>query len=80
VPPEKKGGPAAWRIIDLRLPEKDQIVTPETFGFRLHWQNLREARRSDGSYLLRSNLTGGDPARLWVFYLQLTEWSRRSRN
>jgi hypothetical protein len=34
---------------------------------------LREARRREGSYLLRSNLTGGDPAQLWAFYLQLTE-------
>src|ERR1700681_2424496 len=69
----KEAGPAAWRIIDLRLPEKDQVVTPETFGFRLNWPNLREARRREGSYLLRSNLTGGDPAQLWAFYLQLTE-------
>jgi transposase len=69
----KEAGPAAWRIIDLRLPEKDQAVTPERFGFRLNWQNLREARRREGSYLLRSNLTGGDPAQLWAFYLQLTE-------
>ena len=30
----KEVGPAVWRIIELRLPEKDQIVTPETFGFR----------------------------------------------
>ena len=69
----KEAGPAVWRIIELRLPEKDQIVTPETFGFRLNWQNLREARRREGSYLLRSNLTAGDPAQLWAFYLQLTE-------
>ncbi len=69
----KEAGPAVWRIIDLRLPERDQAVTPETFGFRLNWQNLREARRREGSYLLRSNLTGGDPAQLWAFYLQLTE-------
>jgi hypothetical protein len=55
------------------LPETDQVVTPETFGFRLNWQNLRKARRREGSYLLRSNLTGGDPAQLWAFYLQLTE-------
>ena len=39
----------------------------------MNWQNLREARRREGSYLLRSNLTGGDPAQLWAFYLQLTE-------
>ena len=69
----KEAGPAVWRIIELRLPEKDQIVTRETFGFRLNWQNLREARRREGSYLLRSNLTAGDPAQLWAFYLQLTE-------
>src|ERR1700739_21596 len=69
----KEAGPAAWRIIDLGLPDKDQTVTPETFCFRLNWQNLREARRREGSYLLRSNLTGGDPAQLWAFYLQLTE-------
>jgi Transposase DDE domain len=70
----KEAGPAVWRIVDLQLPEKDQaVVTPETFGFRLNWQNLREARRREGSYLLRSNLTCGDPAQLWTFYLQLTE-------
>src|ERR1700739_362280 len=69
----KEAGPAAWRIIDLGLPDKDQTVTPETFCFRLNWQTLRQARRREGSYLLRSNLTGGDPAQLWAFYLQLTE-------
>ena len=69
----KEAGPAVWRIIDLSLPEQDQAVSPETFGFRLNWKHLREARRREGSYLLRSNLTGGDPAQLWAFYLQLTE-------
>ena len=69
----KEAGPAVWRIIDLRLPDKDQAVSPNTFGFRLNWQKLREARRREGSYLLRSNLTDGDPAQLWAFYLQLTE-------
>ncbi len=52
---------------------KDQPVAPETFCFRLNWQRLRAARRREGSYLLRSNLTGGDPAQLWSFYLQLVE-------
>ena len=69
----KEAGPAAWRIIDLQLPDKDQAVTPETFGFRLNWQRLREARRREGSYLLRSNVTGSDPAQLWTFYLLLVE-------
>jgi transposase len=69
----KEAGPAAWRIIDMRLPEKDEALTPESFGFRLNWQTLREARRGEGSYLLRSNLTASDPAQLWAFYLQLSE-------
>jgi len=69
----KEAGQAAWRIIDLQLPGKDQAVTPETFCFRLNWQKLRAARRREGSYLLRSNMTGRDPAELWRFYLQLVE-------
>ena len=36
-------------------------------------QKLRETRRREGSYLLRSNLTGSDPAQLWTLYLQLIE-------
>jgi len=70
---KKEAGRAAWRLLDITLPGKDQPVTEETFCFRLNWQRLREARRREGSYLLRSNLTGGDPAQLWSFYLQLVE-------
>jgi transposase len=53
--------------------DKEQAITPETFSFKLNWPKLREARRREGSYLLRSNVTGGDPAQLWAFYLQLVE-------
>ena len=70
---KKEAGPAVYRILDISLPGKDEVVTPETFSFKLNWQHLREARRREGSYLLRSNLTGGDPAKLWTFYLQLVE-------
>jgi hypothetical protein len=34
---------------------------------------LREARRREGSYLLRSNVAGSDPAQLRAFYLLLVE-------
>jgi hypothetical protein len=70
---KKEAGPAVYRILDISLPGKDEAVTPETFSFKLNWQHLREARRREGSYLLRSNLTGGDPVKLWTFYLQLVE-------
>ena len=70
---KKEAGPAVWRILEIKLPDKDQPVTAETFSFRLNWQRLREARRREGSYLLRSNLTDRDPGQLWAFYLQLVE-------
>ena len=34
----KEAGPAAWRVIDIQLPDRDQAVTPETFCFKLNWQ------------------------------------------
>lgn len=70
---KKEAGPAIYRIIDIQLPGKDQPVTPESFSFRLNWQRLREARRREGSYLLRSNMVGTDAGQLWTFYLQLVE-------
>ncbi len=41
--------------------------------FSLDRQRLRQVRRREGRYLLRTNLTAGDPAQLWTFYIQLTE-------
>ena len=69
----KEAGQAAYRLIEVQLPGNNQPVTLETFCFKLNWQKLREARRREGSYLLRSNLTDSDPAKLWTFYLQLVE-------
>ena len=49
---------------------KKQTVT---FTYSLDRQKLRVARRREGRYLLRTNLTGNDPVKLWEYYLQLTE-------
>jgi hypothetical protein len=48
---------AAWRLIDV-------AVAPEsaTFTFTLNRNKLRQVRRREGRYLLRSNLCGKDPA------------------
>ena len=44
------------------------------YGFKSSWLKLREARRREGSYLLRSECDGRrSMAQLWVFYLQLVE-------
>src|SRR5208337_3025273 len=41
--------------------------------FALDRKKLRQARRREGSYLLRSNLKSDDPGHLWRLYLQLVE-------
>jgi transposase len=59
---------AAWRLVNVE-------VAPEgaAFSFRLDRAKLRQVRRREGRYLLRTNLTGKDPAELWRFYIQLVE-------
>jgi hypothetical protein len=42
-------------------------------GFALNRKKLRQVRRREGRYLLRTNLCGQDPAQLWQFYIQLVE-------
>ena len=69
----KKEAGRAWHLVEIRLPEARQAVTPETFTFALRRDRLRLARRREGRYLLRSNLTGEDPATLWRYYTRLTE-------
>ena len=63
----------AFDLVDLQWPEPRQAVTPETFTFRLNRAKLRVVRRREGRYLLRSNLSAEDPAKLWEFYIQLTQ-------
>jgi hypothetical protein len=48
-------------------------VRADTFTFVLRKDRLRQAIRSEGHYLLRSNLAGENPAVLWQHYIQLTE-------
>ena len=69
----KKEAGRAYNLVEIRLPAADEAVTPETFGFALRRDRLRRARRREGRYLLRSNLTGEDPATLWRYYTRLTE-------
>jgi transposase len=64
---------AAWRLFDFDLPEAESQDKAATFGFRLNRKKLREARRREGRYLLRTNLCQRDPVELWSFYIQLVE-------
>jgi transposase len=60
--------PAAWRLIEIEVAPRGA-----RFTYRLDRAKLREVRRREGRYLLRTNLTESDPAKLWQFYLQLVE-------
>jgi transposase len=63
----------AFGFVKLTLPKADQEVTPQNFTFRLDKVKLKQAELRDGHYLLRTNLTGEDPAVLWDHYIQLTQ-------
>lgn len=72
--------PAAWRLIDIALPESKTRGANLTFSFRLNRQKLKEVRRREGRYLLRTNLSGREPAQLWQFYIQLVEIEAAFKN
>ena len=65
--------PAGWRLVKVQVPKAGEPVEAQTFGFKLRKDKLRQVRRREGRYLLRSNLSTEDPSRLWHFYIQLTQ-------
>src|SRR5579871_5119337 len=69
----KKEAGRAFGFVKIQIPQKDQEVTRSTFTFHTDKRKLKAAEQRDGHYLLRSNLTGEDPAVLWTRYVQLTQ-------
>lgn len=64
----RQQSPSAWRLVKIQLP------TEETkFGFKLLKDKLRQVRRREGRYLLRSNMPERAPKELWECYLQLVQ-------
>ncbi len=72
--------PAAWRLVAIRVPKKDEQINEQTFTWRLRKKKLRQVRRREGRYLLRTNLTQEDPAKLWQYYTQLTQVEEAFKN
>jgi transposase len=66
---------AAWRLIDIEVAPK-----AATFSFALNRDKLRQTRRREGRYLLRTNLCDREPAHLWQFYIQLVEVEAAFKN
>ena len=60
----KQNAGRVWQLVDVQL-------TP--FAFRLDRQALRDVRRREGHYLLRTNLSSQDPTQLWRMYMRLSE-------
>ena len=69
----KKEAGRAFGFVKIQIPKAGQAVTRATFSFQVDKAKLKAAQQRDGHYLLRSNLTGEDPAVLWTRYVQLTQ-------
>jgi transposase len=69
----KSAAGRASQFVHLQVPAEGQEVTRETFQFHVDKKKLQAAEGRDGHYLLRSNLTAGDPSVLWARYVQLTQ-------
>src|SRR5450631_647747 len=67
--------PTAWRLVTIDLSPSSAM-----FSYRLDRNKLRLARRREGRYLLRTNLTEHDPAKLWTYYLQLVAVEEAFKN
>lgn len=67
--------PSGWRLVEVEVHD-----TEASFGYRLRRDKLRQVRRREGRYLLRTNLTSTDPAELWRYYIQLTQIEEAFKN
>jgi hypothetical protein len=64
----RQQAPSAWRLVKIKLPKDGTKLE-----FNLRKKKLRQARRREGRYLLRSNMTGRPEEELWRFYMQLAQ-------
>jgi transposase len=63
----EKQWPAGWRLVQVEVDGDTRL------HFTLNRDKLRKVRRREGRYLLRTNLTEEDPARLWELYMRLVQ-------
>ena len=63
----KHQSPPAWRLVRV------DVAADGTLDYALRKDKLREVIRREGSYLLRSNLSAQDPARIWRLYMLLVQ-------
>src|SRR5256712_7572130 len=73
----KQQAPSAWRLVQVEIAKSESELS---FKFSLRKKKLRQVRRREGRYLLRSNLTEEQPAQLWHLYIQLTQVEEAFKN
>ncbi|WP_372525765.1 IS1634 family transposase [Piscinibacter sp.] len=61
----------AANLVQVTIPKANAKTA--SLEFELDRAKLRQVRRREGRYLLRTNLGAQEPERLWTFYIQLTE-------
>jgi hypothetical protein len=71
----RQKAPTAWRQVAIDVDPRSPVFT-----YRLDRNKLRTARRREGRYLLRTNLTEHDPTKLWNYYLQLVTVEEAFKN
>lgn len=69
----KKEAGRLFSLVNLKIPDIGEKVTPETFSFEFNTAKYLTVMNREGSYLLRSNLKSEEPSILWQQYIQLTE-------
>jgi len=62
-------------LVDIEIAEQGA-----SFSYRLNFDKLAQVRRREGRYLLRTNLSESDPAKLWSYYLQLVTVEEAFKN
>ena len=70
----KQQSPSAWRLVDIH------VEADGTLRHALNRKKLKQVTLREGRYLLRSNLTQEDPARIWELYMRLVEIEECFRN
>ena len=60
-------------LVQVSTPKQAATAKTASLEFKLDRDKLRQLRRREGRYLLRTNLSAGEPTQLWTFYIQLTE-------
>ncbi|MGO8929097.1 MAG: IS1634 family transposase [Limisphaerales bacterium] len=86
----RQQAPSAWRLVKIKLARARRRKRKKRpakarkkrllLEFSLRKDKLREVRRREGRYLLRTNLTEKPGVELWEFYLQLTHVEEAFKN